>query len=171
MKNIGFITGIVLAALMLTAGTDFCFAADPAEGYWISVDDKGKKISGWELYILNGNLCGKMVSAPGTPDNARASKCRKSYRGFPLSGKVNEMPVIGTPWIFGLTTERPGHWINGSVINPEDGKIYKCKMTFHPADGKRYKNDTLEMRGEIGWGIGRSYFWLKSSAEEVNALR
>jgi uncharacterized protein (DUF2147 family) len=137
----------------------------------MNVDDKGKKISGWELYILNGNLCGKMVAAPGTPDNARASKCRKSYRGFPLPGNVNEMTVIGTPWIFGLTAEHPGHWINGSVINPEDGKIYKCKMIFHPADGKRYKTDTIEMRGEIGLGIGRSYFWRKSSAEEINALR
>jgi uncharacterized protein (DUF2147 family) len=80
------------------------------------------------------------------------------------------MPVIGTPWIFGLTLERPGQWINGSIINPEDGSIYKCKITFHPADGNRYKTDTLEMRGEIGLGIGVSQFWRKSSAQEVNAL-
>ncbi|MDR3350079.1 MAG: DUF2147 domain-containing protein [Prevotellaceae bacterium] len=166
----GFMRGAALAVLLLAVCAGFCFAADPAEGYWISVDDKGKKRSGWELYLLNGNLCGKMVSAPATPHNARASKCRESYQGFPIPGKVNEMMIVGTPWIFGLTMERPGHWTNGSVINPENGKIYKCKMTFHPADGKRYPTDVLEMRGEIGLGIGRSQFWQKSTAEEVNAL-
>jgi uncharacterized protein (DUF2147 family) len=157
--------------LFLIFAAGLCFAADPAEGYWMSVEDKSGKSSGWELYLLNGNLCGKIVAAPQTPSNARASKCRTSYRGFPLQGKVNEMLVIGTPWIFGLTKERPGQWINGSIINPEDGKLYKCKVTFHAADGNRYKTDTLEMRGEIGLGIGLSQFWRKSSAQEIAALR
>jgi uncharacterized protein (DUF2147 family) len=67
--------------------------------------------------------------------------------------------------------ERPGQWINGSIINPEDGKLYKCKITFHAADGKRYETDTLEMQGEIGLGIGLSQLWQKSSAQEVAALR
>jgi uncharacterized protein (DUF2147 family) len=155
--------------LFLFSVAGLCFAADPAEGYWTSVDDKSGKSSIWELYLMGDTLCGKMVAAPKTPPDARASKCRASYGGFPLPGKVNEMPVIGTPWIFGLTMERPGQWINGSIINPEDGKLYKCKMTFHAADGKRYKTDTLEMRGEIGLGIGLSQFWQKSSAQEVGS--
>jgi uncharacterized protein (DUF2147 family) len=155
----------------LFSAASLCFADDPVIGYWLGVDDKSGNISIWELYLLNDNLCGKIVAAPKTPPNARAGRCRASYGGFPLPGKVNEMTVIGTPWIFGLTMERPGQWINGSIINPEDGKIYKCTITFHPADGKRYETDTLEMRGEIGLGIGRSEFWRKSSAQEVSALR
>jgi uncharacterized protein (DUF2147 family) len=157
--------------LFLISAVSFCFADDPALGHWLGVDDKSGKISIWELYLLNGKLCGKIVAAPETPPNARAGRCRASYGGFPLPGKVNEMTVIGTPWIFGLTMERPGQWINGSIINPEDGKLYKCKITFHAADGTRYKTDTLEMRGEIGLGIGLSQFWQKSSAQEAAALR
>jgi uncharacterized protein (DUF2147 family) len=163
-KTLGFCFFLIFAA-------GICFADDPVVGYWLGAEEKGGKSSGWEMYVINGNLCGKIVAAPATPPGARASKCRESYGGFPLPGKVNEMTVIGTPWIFGLTMERPGEWINGSIINPENGKIYKCTITFHPADGNRYKTDTLEMRGEIGLGIGRSQFWQKISAEELNALR
>jgi uncharacterized protein (DUF2147 family) len=41
--------------------------------------------------------------------------------------------------------------------------MYKCKIVFHAADGDRYKVDTLEIRGEIGLGIGRSQFWQRAS--------
>jgi uncharacterized protein (DUF2147 family) len=163
-------TQVFCLVLFFAAG--LCFAGDPASGWWISVDDKSGEITaGWELYVVNGALRGKILVAAGIPPDARAGRCRESYRGFPLPGKVNEMPVAGTPWIFGLTPERPGRWINGSVIDPNDGKLYKCTVTFHPADGNRYKTDTLEMRGEIGLGIGRSQFWRKSSAREIAALR
>jgi uncharacterized protein (DUF2147 family) len=157
--------------LFLISAAGLCFADDPVLGHWLGVDDKSGRISIWELYLFNGNLCGKIVIAPDTPPNARAGRCRTSYGGFPLPGKVNEMTVIGTPWIFGLSLERPGQWINGSIINPEDGKLYKCKITFHAADGNRYETDTLEMRGEIGLGIGLSQFWQKSNAQEAAALR
>jgi uncharacterized protein (DUF2147 family) len=157
--------------LFLFSAAGLCFAEDPVLGRWLGVDDKSGRSSIWELYLMDDTLCGKIIAAPETPPDARAGKCRASYGGFPLPGKVNEMPVIGTPWIFGLSLERPGQWINGSIINPEDGKLYKCKITFHATDGKRYKTDTLEMRGEIGLGIGVSQFWQKSSAQEAAALR
>ena len=39
-------------------------------------------------------------------------------------------------------------------------------------DGRlsKYKEDTLEMRGEIGLGIGRIQFWTKTSLEEISNL-
>jgi uncharacterized protein (DUF2147 family) len=88
----------------------------------------------------------------------KATACKESYSGFPVTGKVNQMTVAGTPWIFGLSMDKPGQWKNGNVIDPSDGKMYKCKITFHPRDGNKYKTDTLEMRGEIRLGIGRSQF-------------
>jgi uncharacterized protein (DUF2147 family) len=63
--------------------------------------------------------------------------------------------------------DKPGQWSGGNVVDPESGSMYKCRITFRPADGKRYKVDTLEMRGEIGLGIGRSQFWRKSTKAEV----
>ncbi|MDR2404634.1 MAG: DUF2147 domain-containing protein [Spirochaetaceae bacterium] len=165
MKNRAFLGLILLLGSSLFA--------DPAEGFWLSVDEQtGKITAGWELFQENGKLLGRILSIAGHPQDIKASACRESYRGFPRTGKVNELPIVGPPWIFGLSPERSaGHWRGGSVIDPNDGKIYQCRITYHPADGKRFPQDALEMRGEIGLGIGRSQFWRRSTREEASSLR
>jgi uncharacterized protein (DUF2147 family) len=169
MKRSLFFFGVFFCFLLLSAGV--CFAADPVEGFWISVDEKtGKATAGWEIYQTGGKLYGKILSIVGFAQDVTAAACKESYRGFPVAGKVNAMPVLGTPWIFGLSPDREGLWSGGNVINPEDGSMYRCKITFRRADGNRYKTDTLEMRGEIGLGIGRSQFWRKSTRAEAASL-
>jgi uncharacterized protein (DUF2147 family) len=160
----------LVCGLILIGGV--CFAADPVEGYWVSVDDKtGKTTAGWEIYQEAGKLYGKILSIAGFPQDSKAEKCKDSYEGFPLPGKVNQMKVIGPPWIYGLSMEKPGQWSKGNVLDPDTGSLYKCKITFRPSDGKKYKVDTLEMRGEIGMGIGRSQYWQKSTQREASGLR
>jgi uncharacterized protein (DUF2147 family) len=149
-----------------------CFAVDPVEGYWVSVDDKtGKVTAGWEMYIVDGKLRGKMHSMADVPQDLIAVKCKDYYRDFPVPGAVNQLPIVGTPWIFGLSSEKPGQWSRGYIVNPEDGKLYQCKITFRAADGKKFPSDVLEMRGEIGLGIGKSQYWRKSTLEEAAGLR
>jgi len=161
---------LLLAGLLFIAG--LCFGADPVEGFWISLDEKtGKATAGWEIYTTGGKLYGKILSVTGHPQDVTAYNCKDSYRGFPVPGKVSALRVVGTPWIFDLTQEKPGIWSGGSIIDPDGGSMYKCKITFRPVDGKKYLVDTLEMRGEIGLGIGRSQFWQKATREEAMALR
>ena len=163
----------VLLALVFACFSGFWLAADPAEGFWVSVDDKsGKMTAGWEIYITGNKLYGRILSVADHPQDVKATNCPDSIKGFNQPGKVNEMPVVGTPWIFDLTVDRqPGSWSGGSIIDPDAGKLYKCKITFRPADGKKYMTDTLEMRGEIGLGIGRSQYWRKSNRDEASSLR
>jgi uncharacterized protein (DUF2147 family) len=162
----------VMALLGLFLARGICFAADPVEGFWLSIDEKtGKITAGWEIYQNAGKLYGKMLSVAGYDQNLKALPCKESYQGFPLPGAVNQMPVIGTPWIFGLSLDKNGQWSGGNVINVQDGKVYKCKITYRAADGKRFKTDTLEMRGEIGLGIGRSQFWQKTTRQQAASLR
>jgi len=159
----------LLLAFLTVAG--FCFAADPIEGFWLSIDEKTNKVTaGWQIYQEGGKLYGKIMSTATEPRGVLANRCKDSYPGFPVAGKVSAMPVAGTPWIFGLSQGKNGEWSGGNVINPEDGNIYKCKITFHAADGKKYKADTLEMRGEIGLGIGRSQFWQKTDQATASSL-
>ena len=160
----------ITLCLMLAVTAGLCFA-DPVEGFWISVDETNKATAGWEIYQRGGKLYGRILSIAGFPQEALALACKESYPGFPAAGKVNEMRVVGTSWIFGLTMDKAGYWSGGNVIDPNDGKMYKCKITFRPADGRRYTTDTLEMRGEIGLGIGRSQFWQKSTRTEAGGLR
>jgi uncharacterized protein (DUF2147 family) len=150
----------------------FCFALDPAEGFWFSVDEKSGQITaGWEVYESGGVLYGKILSLVGRPGHELAARCKKSYQGFPAAGMVNQMPLAGTPWIFGLRRESEGIWSGGHVVNPEDGNMYRCKITRHSADSRGFETEVLEMRGEIGLGIGRSQYWLRCSREEAAALR
>jgi len=171
MKKI-LVKMIVLMIILCCVG-GICFAADSVEGYWLSVDEKtGKVTAGWQIYQEGGKLFGKILSLADDPPDVIADKCKESYKGFPVSGKVNQMKVIGAPWIFGLKMDKPGIWSGGNIIDPADGNMYQCKITFHAAgSSNKYKEDTLEMRGEIGLGIGRSQFWKKSDAATASSLR
>jgi uncharacterized protein (DUF2147 family) len=163
-------TGVILCLLILAAGS--AFAADPAEGYWLSIDDKtGQVTAGWEIYVGGGKLQGKILSAVGAKQSDLAVKCKDSYKEFPLSGKVSQMPILGTPWIFALSPDKgPGAWISGYVIDPSKGEVYTSRITFHAADGKTYKVDTLEMRGSIG-PFGKSQYWQKTTREQASGLK
>ncbi|GMO49760.1 MAG: DUF2147 domain-containing protein [Termitinemataceae bacterium] len=166
MKKIFFIT--VILSIVLPASV---FASDPVEGYWFSVDDKSGVVkSSWIIYEKDGLLYGKIIALAGFPQDVKALPCNKTYNGFPASGNVNEMTVVGTTWIWGLKKQSSGVWKDGSIINPEDGGMYKSKIIFHAADGKKYKADTLEVRGEIG-PFGKSQFWKKASKESAEALK
>jgi uncharacterized protein (DUF2147 family) len=161
---------VFFAVIFLCGG--LCFASDPAEGYWLSVDERtGKVTAGWEIYQEGGKLYGKILSTADYEAGIKAEKCKESYRGFPFPGKVNQMVVVGTAWIFGLVQEQEGRWVNGNVIDPTDGNMYKCKITYHPADGNKFTTEALEMRGEIGLGIGRSQFWQRATRETAMAQR
>ena len=161
---------LICAALLLCAAAAV-FAADPVEGYWVSINEEGELTAGWHIYQKDGVLYGEILAAAGKPRDTIATAVKESYKDFPVSGAVNKMPLLGTPWIWGLTSKAAGQWANGSIIDPADGKVYKCKITFRKADGKKYKEDTLEMRGEIGLGIGRSQFWKKSTPEEIDKIK
>jgi uncharacterized protein (DUF2147 family) len=161
MKKLALITAFVLSAGVF-------LAADPVEGYWVSIDDKtGKITAGWEIYQSGGKLYGKILGIVGYPPDVIADSCKESYPGFPVAGKVNQLPVKGTPWIYGLSMDRQGQWSGGTIVDPETGNMYKCRITYRQANGRRYTVDTLEMRGEIGLGIGRSQFWRKSTRAEA----
>jgi uncharacterized protein (DUF2147 family) len=146
-------------------------SADPVEGFWLSVDHKTGEIqSGWEMYISNGHMLGKMHSGLGITAANIASRCKESYSDFPVAGRVNQMGVLGTPWIFGLSMESPGRWSGGHVIDPSNGSIYRCTLIHHPADGNRYRYETLEIRGQLLVFSGSQY-WRRATREEAAALR
>ena len=153
----------------------FCFA-DPVEGYWLSFDEKtGEVTAGWQIYQQGGKLYGKILSVPHEPKGVLAYLCKESYKDFPLPGKVNQMPLAGIPLIYGLTKDtRNNEWSGGRIIDPADGKDYNCKIIFRAAGTsagrQKFTEDTLEMRGEIGLGIGRSQYWKKTDEATASGL-
>lgn len=161
-----------LIAALILAGTGLVFAVDPAEGFWISIDEKSQKpTAGWRIWEEGGKLSGKVLSIADLPQDTIAEGGKgKRYDNFMDGADVGTLPSVGTTWIWGLSNDGEGKWSNGYIIDPNDGKRYKCRITFHKADGKKYKVDTLEMRGEIG-PFGRSQFWQTSTESEASSLR
>ncbi|MCL2266113.1 MAG: DUF2147 domain-containing protein, partial [Treponema sp.] len=142
----------IIALIISMTAAAVCFAqSDPVEGYWLSIDEKTNKVTaGWHVYQEGGKLYGKILSTADEKPGTKADKCKDSYKDFPIAGRVSQMSVENTPWIYGLSRQKTGEWSGGRIVNPEDGKDYNCKIIFRPADGKKYLTDTLEMRGEIG---------------------
>jgi len=86
-------------------------------------------------------------------------------KNFPRQGDLSKMKIIKeTPWIFALKKTASGVWEKGNIIDCGEGKMYSCKVTFTPADGGKFKVDTLIMRGSIG-PLGRNQFWRRPDAE------
>ena len=153
------------------AAAGICFAADPVEGFWLSIDRHGKADSGWHIYIEGGVLYGKILSMSDKTIPPLAYRCKGSYLNFPIAGNVSQMPLLGTPWIFGLTSSKTGEWEGGYIVNAEDGKQYRCTITYRPADGKKFKTDVLEMRGQLlRVNLGRSVYWEKTDELGASSL-
>ena len=146
--------------------------SDPACGYWISFD--GKKPNGsWFLYVIDGTLRGDSIVVPGltTEDCASVHFGHDSYEDYPIQKPFTQIPVLFSPWIYSLKKEGPGKWTNGYIIDPRGCSRFKCKAIFHKADGKKFIYDTLEIRGEIGLGIGKSLYWKRVTKDEAYNLQ
>lgn len=153
----------------------FAAAEDPAEGFWISFDEKTDKPNGgWRLYVdeTDNRLYGVTVSLADKTADTRAYGCKKRiYKGYPVQSELSNMPIVGSIWIFNLEKQNTGEWSKGNIIDPSTGAMYKCKAIFHKADNQKYKTDTLELRGEIGLGIGKSIYWARATEEEALAIQ
>ncbi len=175
LKNLIILTAVFFLTLPLFCEAEFYENADVSDsacGYWISFD--GKKPNGsWFLYIVNGTLQGDSIVVPGvTPDKCASPHFgRETYEGYPIQKPFSEIPIVCSPWIYGLTKETDGIWKNGYIIDPRGCIRYKCKAIFHKQDGKKFLYDTLEIRGEIGLGIGKSLYWKRVTKEEAWNLR
>jgi uncharacterized protein (DUF2147 family) len=140
----------------------FGFALDPVEGYWDSIDDKTNEVTAkWHIYADGNTLFGKIVFLVGFDPEIKADLCKGPYENFPVTGDTSSMTIVGTPWIYGLKLKSAGVWTKGNIVDPNDGKLYGCEITYHAPNGKKYLAPTLEMRGKIG-PFGRSQFWRKS---------
>jgi uncharacterized protein (DUF2147 family) len=168
MKKVGI---LIVIFIILSASL---FASDPVEGYWKSIDEKTNKVTAvWKIYIKENRLFGEIITIADKPDSTLAEKVKKTYKNFPIQGQdLRFRRVVRTPWIYNLKSKKRGKWYGGQIVDPKTGKLYSCKITFRPKGSKkRFKQDTLEMRGEIGFGIGRSQYWISTNIEEIAQLR
>ena len=136
---------VVLIALVLAPG--FVAAAPPTPvGKWKTIDDSSHKAKSIvEIWEHRGKLYGKITKLFLEPNEDQDPKCDK------CKGAKKNQRVIGMVILEGLYQDGD-EWKGGSILDPDNGKTYKCKMSVEK--GK------LKVRGFIGVSaLGRTQYW------------
>ncbi|MEL6124518.1 MAG: DUF2147 domain-containing protein [Bacteroidota bacterium] len=123
-------------------------AQQSVEGIWKAIDDNdGAVTSHIEIYVEQGELHGKIVDI---------FEREKDVICVPCKGDKKDQPVMGMEIIWGLR-QKKDTWKGGKIMDPENGKTYKCKISLDPQDA-----DVLEVRGFIGMSVmGRTQRWVR----------
>ncbi len=114
-------------------------------GKWKTVDDNsGKTKSVVEIYEKSGKIYGKVLQLfdPEKPN----PKCEECASDDPRHMK----PIVGLEIIRNMTKDGK-EYANGDILDPENGKVYKCKIWV--------ENGKLMVRGYIAF-LYRTQTWL-----------
>ena len=140
----------IFAALLLPAlfVAGSALAADSVVGRWKTIDSEtGKPKSIVEItQAPNGALSGHIVELlnPSKP-NPVCDKCSDDRKNKPITG----MEIIR-----GMKASGSGKYAGGTILKPDEGKVYKSKMELVEG-GKK-----LEVSGCIAF-ICKSQTWLR----------
>lgn len=143
-----------MAAAVMTLSTLSFANTDPLVGKWKTIDDKSG-YSRADVQISkkpDGTYEGIIVETRTLPGSEKMGICRN------CPGALKNRPFIGLPFIWGFKADpnNPREFVQGSVLDPVSGKVYKGKARLN-ATGKR-----LTLRGYVGVSvIGRSVTWVK----------
>lgn len=141
---------LLLIALGLALVPAHSADKDSPVGLWRTIDDKsGKERSLVRVSEANGQLqitIEKLFREPGEEPNPLCDKC---------PGERKNKPVTGMQIGSGLKKEGDV-WSGGEILDPENGKTYKCKVWVED------KGRKLHVRGFIGVSIlGRTQVWVR----------
>lgn len=142
MKKILTILSLLLAvpcALM---------AQEDIVGKWKTIDDEtGDPKSVVEFYKKDGKVFGKIIKLYRDPDQDPDPICKECPKDDPRYRKK----VIGMEIIKDLARDGD-EYAGGTVLKPDEGKIYKCKIWR--------EGEKLKVRGYWGF-LYRTQTWLK----------
>ena len=135
-----------LHLLVLAMFCTISYAQNGVEGIWQAIDDRDNEPSSHiRIEVNNGVLTGSVVKLFDVEPDILCTNCK---------GAKKDQPVIGMEIIYNMK-EDDGTWEGGRVMDPEDGKVYKCKLYL---DDK----DTMKLRGYIGIpALGRTQTWYR----------
>ncbi len=117
-------------------------------GTWRTIDDDTHEAKALvEIAEQDGVLSGHIVQLFRHPNDIQDPVCKA------CEGERHDQRVIGMTILWNF--RRDGDvWDGGEILDPEEGKIYRCKL--HPIDG----GARLEVRGFIGISLlGRTQVW------------
>jgi len=121
-------------------------------GLWRTIDDNtGKDRSLLRIVETGGTLEGRVEKTLNRqPDDDPDGLCRK------CTGARKDQPIVGMTILTGLKKDGQGVWAGGEILDPGNGKTYRCKVRLVDGGMK------LEVRGYIGISLlGRTQTWIR----------
>lgn len=130
---------LLLSTLLCTA-----LPAQDISGRWTTIDDNtGRKRSVVEIDISQGVATGRIVDVY---DKSKADKvCTK------CPDDRKDRPIVGLQIIRGMRPDGD-EWTDGTILDPETGKIYDCRLWSE--DG------ALKVRGYVAFFF-RTQTWVR----------
>ncbi|MEG1585537.1 MAG: DUF2147 domain-containing protein [Bacteroidales bacterium] len=119
--------------------------AQDLTGKWTSYK-KGIAKSIVEIYLDNGIYYGKIIRLINPPDGNMHPLCIK------CKGNLKNQPVVGMVIIKDMQKEG-NIFAKGTILNPENGKVYSLKLSFSPNDA-----NTLVVKGSVG-PFSETQYW------------
>ena len=140
----------ILLLIALGLMSTLAAANENPVGLWRTIDDKsGKEKSLVRVSESNGQLqitIEKLFREPGEEPNPLCDKC---------PGEKKNKPVISMQIGSGLKKDGDV-WSGGEILDPQNGKTYKCKVWLED------KGKKLHVRGFIGVSVlGRTQVWVR----------
>ncbi|HQN66015.1 MAG TPA: DUF2147 domain-containing protein [Methylophilus sp.] len=144
MKKIAVFLAFALATCSNLA------SAATAAGLWKSIDDKTNKPRSLIRIVEEDGEYKAIVEKGLLPTDTGDKVCDK------CTDERKNQKIIGMTIAKGLKESQPNLYEGGNILDPDNGKVYKCKMKLSE-DGKK-----LEVRGFIGISLlGRSQIWTR----------
>lgn len=132
----------IICCALWCAPASLC--AQKLTGVWKTVDDETRKPkSHVELHEKGAGVEARVVKLLQDPDDSVCEKC---------PGQRKNKPVLNMVILEGMT-RKDGMLQGGSILDPEKGKWYACKMWLKEGDP-----NTLVVRGYLG-PFYRTQYW------------
>lgn len=132
--------------LFLFVGLTITLQAQSFMGTWKTIDDETNEAkSHLQLFMGDGKLYGKVVKLLKSPPDRLCDKC---------PGERKNQPVMGMILLVDMK-EKDGYFQGGSILDPEKGKWYNCKMWLKENDP-----NVLVVRGYLG-PFYRTQYWYR----------
>ena len=141
---------IILIAVLATVGS-YSQAQSPI-GIWVNYHpEKDTPLSYVEFYKNEGKLNARILKILDPDIENLCSKCKGDRKDKNLNG----MTIV-----WNLTRKNDTHYKNGRILDPGNGKIYKCTV-------KMYPNNLLKIHGYLGIRVlGKSQYWYRIPEDE-----
>ena len=119
-------------------------------GRWKTVDDVTGKVKSVVMITLeNGKMYGRIQKLVNPDPKDPSPTCEG------CTGDLKGKPVVGLQILRDLQKDGDA-WSGGTILDPANGKIYKCLLSVEEGGTK------LKVRGFIGLSLlGRTQYWIR----------